>query len=59
LTKNELTSIKGMILPPMFTFNVLKLIKMIKNPKMSHEEITWQVIKKDMLPSIDILKRKC
>jgi hypothetical protein len=48
-----------MILPPMFTFNVLKLIKMIKNPKMSHEEITWQVIKKDMLPSIDILKRKC
>jgi hypothetical protein len=35
-----------MILPPMFTFNVLKLIKIIKNPKIKTEEITWQNIKK-------------
>lgn len=28
-TKNEIVSVKGMVLPPMFTFNVLKLSYMI------------------------------
>lgn len=58
-TKNELVSVKSMILPPMFTFNVLKLVQMMLNPKTSPQEITWQTIKKDMLSSCDALSRKC
>lgn len=59
LTKNEIVSIKGMILPPMFTFNVLKLIMMLQNPTIASEEITWNKIKKDLLASTDIVKRRC
>ena len=47
-----------MILPPMFTFNVLKVVMMIQDPK-NAGEITWNLIKKELLGSVEITKRRC
>ena len=57
MNKSEIISLKSMILPPTFTFNVLKIMMMIDNPKVSNE-ITWNSIKKDMLISTEFLQRK-
>ena len=57
--KNEIVSVKSMVLPPMFTFNVLKLVFIILCPNVPAEDITWVKIKKEMLGSTEILKRKC
>lgn len=46
ITKNELVSVKSMILPPTFTFNVLKLVQVLINPKSSNSELEWTTIKK-------------
>lgn len=51
ITKNELVSVKSMILPPTFTFNVLKLVQVLINPKSSNSELEWTTIKKQMLIS--------
>lgn len=47
-----------MVLPPMFSFNVLKLVFMLLNPQVCPEEITWVKIKKDLLSHSDIIQRK-
>lgn len=57
MNKSEIISLKSMILPPTFTFNVIKIMMMIENPKVSNE-ITWNSIKKDMLISTEFLQRK-
>lgn len=49
---------KGIILPPMFTFNVLKLSLMILFPECSSKEITWLMIKRELLGNPEVLKRK-
>ncbi len=57
MNKSEIISLKSMILPPTFTFNVIKIMMMIENPKVSNE-ITWNSIKKDMLISTEYIQRK-
>ena len=57
LNKNEIVSVKSMILPPMFTFNVLRIMMVILNPR-AGAEITWNMIKKDLLVSAEVLKRR-
>lgn len=57
LNKNEIVSVKSMILPPMFTFNVLRIMMVIMNPRVG-AEITWNMIKKDLLVSAEVLKRR-
>ena len=48
-----------MILPPMFSFNVLKLATMLIQPSLTPEEVTWQKIRKILLRRLDIFIRKC
>lgn len=57
MNKSEIISLKSMILPPTFTFNVIKIMMMIENPKVSNE-ITWNSIKKDLLISTEYIQRK-
>lgn len=59
IKKSELASVKGMVLPPMFSFNVMKLALMLHEPKTKPEELTWQRIRKQLLRRFDIFLRKC
>jgi hypothetical protein len=49
---------RGIILPPLFTFNVLKLSCMILFPEHTPSLISWGLMKKELLSSLENLKRK-
>ena len=59
IKRNEILSVKGMVLPPMFSFNVLKLALLLHDSELEASGVTWQKIKKDLLKREDIFLRKC